>query len=128
MKPPQGWLPATEAYYTPPPPVNVKTPDGDRPSAETMMQVLVQEHLSRPNGFYFGSEPKPPQLLQQFTDYAKTLTTFSWSMWTTVGFNPTASAVFYANVLMETLKRIPATMADGMANPDASLFDVWITR
>ncbi len=128
MKPPQGWLPPTEAYYTPPAAQTAKTPDGDRPLAETMMQVWVQEQVGRPNGFYWGGQPKPDIMLQQLLAYAKAMTGYSWSPWTTVGFNSTTAAVIYFNIMIDILKRIPATMADGMANADASLFDVWITR
>lgn len=127
-KPATGWLPPTEAYYKTPPAVYVKTPDGDRPSARTMMQAWVQGMLSWPNGYYWGANPRPAVLLQQFTDYAQSLMNLSWSPWTTIGFHPVAEAIYHANVVMETLKQIPATMAEGTANPDASIYDIWITR
>lgn len=112
-------------YYVQPDEVRVMTPWGSRPTAESMMQVLTMQHLGRPNGFVWGMQPAPAQLVQQFIDYARSLTDFTWAPYTTIGFDASARAVYYANQVMETLKQIPATMADSGADPNDSIYDVW---
>lgn len=128
MKPPEGWLPPDKYYYTAPKYDNINTPNGPRPPATAMMQAWLQGVMSWPNGFYWGAMPKPDVLLQQAIDMAKSLTIYSWSPWTTVGFNPTAAAVSCMNLLIEHLKQVPATMAYSLADPNASIYDVWITH
>lgn len=122
----KNWIVAP--FYKQPAVVMVPTPWGDRPSAETMMQVLAQQALGTPNGFVWGAAGtgavKPAEMVGSFIDYAKTLTELSWAPYTCIGFDPALRALYYANLVIETLKQIPASYAN-WPDPEASIFDVW---
>lgn len=123
-----NWL--KQPFYEQPECIYVNTPDGVKPLAESMMQVLTMQALGTPNGFAWkapwSGALTPEQLIQSFIDYAKTLTGYSYSPFTTLGFNPTARGIYYANLVIEKLRQVPATYAVSGADPNASLYDVWI--
>lgn len=128
----QAWIPAP--YYTAPPQQRVECGPfyGSHPTAETMMQAWLSGMVSWPNGFVWNGQGSgdqtPRSLLDQAIDMAIGLTQQAPDVVksTCVGFDPVASAVYYTNQLFDILKRIPATMANGMANPNDSIFDVWV--
>lgn len=118
-------------YYTPPPQVRViipatgSFPGSDEPTAETMMQELVNQQLNYPEGFMTGASgaANPTELVSQFIAYAQSLCRGMYASWTCVGFDPVARGTYYANFIINALKSIPASPWN--YNFSGSVYDAW---
>ncbi len=125
------WL--KSPYYVRPDPVFVNVgqtgnyPPSRQPMAETMMQDLTAQFLGWPAGFVFGAAGSgnrtPKQLLDDILAYAVALTQSQYSAVTCADFDPTSRAVFYAGLIFDTLKGIPA--GSWLPNDARSVYDVW---
>lgn len=123
------WL--TPPYYTLPEHqarVNCGPFFGSQPTAETMMQELVAQLLSYPAGFMWGAAgtgaDSPEQLTDDIINYAKTLTDTPVAKFTAADFDPMVRGAFYANLVIETLKQIPAAPFNWQET--GSVYDVWM--
>ena len=129
-----AWLPSDKPYYVPPAPVFVYVPQtgnyppGRQETAESAMQDNTQMLLNWPSGFVFGGAGSgnrtPSQLFDDLLTLAKSLTQSPYAALTCVGFDPTVSAAYHANLVFDTLKRIPASRWLPYNLTD-SVFDVW---
>jgi hypothetical protein len=125
-----GWL--SPPYYVPPPPVYVSVPQPlpfpstNYPTAETMLQVTAAEYLNDPACFMSGaaSVTSPQELTSSMIAYAQQLSQYSWSSFTCAGFDPVALGTKYANVILDTLKQIPAAPWNQSAT--GSVYDAWV--
>jgi hypothetical protein len=124
-----GWL--SPPYYVPPPPVYLSVPQPfplpptNYPTAETMLQVTAAEYLNDPACFMSGaaSVTSPQELTSSMIAYAQQLSQYSWSSVTCAGFDPVAMGTKYANLILDTLKQIPA--APWNQNSTGSVYDAW---
>ncbi len=110
---------------------------GGVPTAEASMQSLVAFILSNVNGFLWGAGAGTgAETVAKFTDefigYARTLTPsgidprFSaFQDAASVAFNPDERGQFYANLVIETLKKIQASSVNPMFPSNLSVYDVW---
>lgn len=126
-----AWL--SPPYYVAPPGVYVMAPQtgnypsGPQPTAETMMQALASQHLGWVVGFLFGGAGSGNRTSKEFIDdviaYAISLTQSQYSAVTCVGFDPTSRALYYVNLIFDTLKRIPA--GNWLPNDTRSVYEAW---
>lgn len=119
-------------YYTPPPQVRVDIPatgsfpGSNQPTAETMMQALVDSQLGYPAGFMSGASgaANPSQLISQTVAYAQSLCQGIYAPWTCQGFDPVARGNYYANLIISILKTIPASQYNQSFT--GSVYDAWV--
>lgn len=125
-----GWL--SPPYYVPPPPVYLSVPQPlplpptNYPTAETMLQVTAAEYLNDPACLMSGaaSVTSPQELTSSMIAYAQQLSQYSWSSFTCAGFDPVAMGTKYANLILDTLKQIPAAPWNQSAT--GSVYDAWV--
>lgn len=99
--------------------------------AESFMQSWLANCLSNPPSFVWGGNGTGDQTPQSLVDQVIAMALFlkqgppkQVSDLTAAGFEPISRAIYYANQLFDTLKRIPAQVANVYA-PDKSIFDLW---
>lgn len=120
-------------YYTPPPQVRVMVPqpngwpDASLPTAETTMQEMANEYLNDPSGFMTGAfyVANPSELTANAIAYARSICQAGfYPQYTCVGFDPVARGTYYANLIINTLKTIPASLWN--QGFSGSVYDAWI--
>ncbi len=123
------WL--TPPYYTPDPAVRVPCGPffGSQPTAESQMQEDVRELLSWPQGFMTkaggSGADSPEQLTDEVINLAKSLTEAPFAKLTASDFDPLVRGAYYANLVIETLKQIPAAPYNWQET--GSVYDVWMS-
>ena len=119
-------------YYTPPPqarvdiPATGSFPGSNQPTAETMMQELVNQQVNYPEGFMSGSSgaANPAALTSQTVAYAQSLCQGMYAPWTCQGFDPVSRGNYYANLIISILKTIPASAYNQSFT--GSVYDAWV--
>lgn len=103
---------------------------GSQPTAESMMQEMVRQIFTWPQGFLYGGagsgSETPDSLKKHFIDYAQTLADSPIADKTAVRFDPVTSGTHYANVVIDILKDIDVSTLSWMET--GSLYDAWMRR
>jgi len=122
------WLSAP--YYTPPEPVFVswEAPPGvinTTAAPETDLQNLASQFINDPVQFVWGGVPAstPQELVDNFVSYAQSRVAI-YPAATPAGYDPVATGTKYANLVMDSLKRIQYDTVG--SSPFASIYDAWV--
>ncbi len=122
------WL--SPPYYTPPAPVFVswENPPGvmnTTASPETDLQNLASQFINDPTQFVWGGVPAttPQDLINNFVSYAQSRAA-EFPEATPAGYDPVAMGTKYANLVMDSIQKIPYDTVG--SSQYASIYDAWV--
>ena len=123
-----GWL--SPPYYTPPAPVFVswENPPGviNRTAApESDLQMLAAQYINDPLQFEWASVPatSPQGLIDNFVSYAQSRAAM-YPKTCPEGYDPVAMGTKYANLVMDSIKKIQYDTVGSSQYP--SIYDAWV--
>jgi len=123
-----GWL--SPPYYTPPAPVFVswENPPGvinTTAAPESDLQMLAAQYINDPLQFEWGSVPAttPQELIENFVSYAQSRVA-SYPKTCPEGYDPVAMGTKYANLVMDSIKKIQYDTVGSSQYP--SIYDAWV--